>query len=123
MLPIPGDACHIAGRSQAVMQEGSYFSSLGMQCETGTCVYEDLAPVHHHHRRGDKGVLHWLDENQAELVIGLMWFCLILVLIIVTLSIRRDKRRSLQRAEEWARGHDYRDGAPGAPLLTCRGVI
>ena len=79
------------------------FSSLGMQCETGSCIYEEAATRYErHHGSSTDSFADWLKENQAKLVVALMWLCLIIVMAIAWIAIRKDKRRSLKRAEEWA---------------------
>jgi len=77
------------------------FASLGMKCETGTCIYDDEGTVKLRTESKDD-LKDWMKEHQADLIIGLMWICFIVALLFALAAIRRDKQVSLQRTEEWA---------------------
>ena len=108
-------------------QAGSLFSSLGMQCETGSCIYEEASTRYQRHHSSSKdGFADWLDENQAKLVVAFIWLCLIIVMIIAWIAIRKDKRRSLKRAEEWANDPQQNTGGsldPNIPTLVMLDLL
>eukprot|EP00210_Caulerpa_lentillifera_P005025 g4799.t1 len=110
------------GRFQCYLaQKGAMFASIGMKCETGSCVYNDsingTIPMH---KKPGKDSFDWFDEHQAELLIGLMALCLIIVLIIAIVLIISDKRRSLTRAEEWVNDASNNISDNLTPLLQTR---
>jgi len=49
-------------------------ASLGMKCETGNCIYDDGGTVKLRTESKDD-LKDWLEEHQADLIIGLMWVC------------------------------------------------
>lgn len=110
------------GKFQCYMtQEGAIFASIGMQCETGSCIYEDQAErTAIVHKKSDKDFSDWLDDNQAKLVIALMVFFLVILLIIAIFLVISDKRRSRYRVEVWVNDASNNISDSLTPLLQTR---
>lgn len=75
-------------------------SSIGMKCETGKCIYDNSTIWEE--TKEEKGFWNELTDRQGIAMVAFMWLMLLIVLILALILIRKDKKRSLKRAEDWA---------------------